>query len=161
MDISDLNQDTFDSVWSKVTECAGHFTDISDCSDKTLLESLITKEVENRVFYISTAKACTKCTPLFKNLADLSAKRLGRLQAIYFLLYGNSFTLCEITNAASPSILAALRSAYWREADTASSLIAAAGTLRNGKFAALAAEFARQAAGSAELILQFIDKIMN
>lgn len=162
MDMLNDEQNVFDSVWERVTESSCCSPAVQEEPDENILAALIASEAENGAFYSAAARSTgTNCAVLFKSLAAVSAKRLGRLQTLYFLINGNNCS-AKPEHAYKPqSALSALRSAYWRESEMASRLISAAGTVGNGKFSSCAADFARQSAGNAEQIMQLIDKIMK
>ena len=164
MDSNFDEQKVFDSVWQRVSGCSDESEKVSgtDHDDKALLSSLIAAEKSNHAFYHSAAhRTGSSCTSLFNNLAQVSFKRLGRLQTFHFLICGNNCT-ADAERFDTPSgTLSALREAYWRESETASRLISAAASIGKGKFSSYAAEFARQAAENAEHIIQIIDKIMK
>ena len=164
MDMINDEQSVFDSVWERVTEasCCGSPSDVHGKSDEDILAALIGSEAENGSFYSAAARSAgTNCAALFKSLAAASAKRLGRLQTLYFLTNGNNCSAEPSYTHKPQSALSALRGAYWRESDMASRLISAAGTISSGKFSSCAADFAKQSAENAERIMQFIDKIMK
>ena len=154
-------QRVFDTVWQRIT--AKHepvSNPVPD--DEAVLSSLIAAEKGNHAFYHAAFhRAGSSCTPLFNSLAQVSRKRLGRLQTFHFLICGNNCTANADGFEAPSGTLSALRQAYWRESETASRLISAAASVGNGKFCSYAAQFARQAAENAEHIIQFIDKIMK
>lgn len=164
MDSNYDEQKVFDSVWQRVTDCSAEPEHISDTvpDDESLLSSLIAAEKGNHAFYHSAAhRVGNSCTSLFNSLAQVSCKRLGRLQTFHFLICGNNCTADAERFDVPSGSLSALREAYWRESETASRLISAAASVSNGKFSSYAAEFARQAAENAEHIIQLIDKIMK
>ncbi|MDD6189569.1 MAG: hypothetical protein PUB32_08345 [Clostridiales bacterium] len=164
MDHINDEQSTFEAVWERVTEssCCDSPAAQNKEGEADILAGLIISEAENKAFYSAAARnARTDCAALFKNLASVSAKRLGRLQTLYFLMNGNNCSFSPPETHRVQSSLSALRSAYWRESDTASRLISAAGSIGNGKFNSCAGDFARQAAENAERIMQFIDNIMK
>ena len=154
----------FEAVWERVTEASRGSAPVlrEERSEADILAALIASEADNSAFS-STAASRTgaSCGALFKSLANVSAKRLGRLQTLYFLLTGNNHHCAHSGTHKQQSCLSALRDAYWRESETASMLISAAGSIGSGKFSSCAADFARQAAANAEQIMQFIDKVMK
>lgn len=164
MDSNYDEQKVFDNVWQRVTDCSNDTAPKTEAvpDDEALLSSLIAVEKSNHAFYHFAAnRVGSSCASLFTSLAQVSCKRLGRLQTFHFLICGNNCTATAERFDAPSGTLAALRDAYWRESETASRLISAAASISNGKFSSYAAEFARQAAENAEHIIQLIDRIMK
>ena len=162
MDSNYDEQKVFDSVWQRVTDCSDEPKQVTAPDDKTLLSSLIAAEKGNHAFYHSAAhRVGNSCASLFNSLAQVSRKRLGRLQTFHFLICGNNCTADAERFEVPSGTLYTLREAYWRESETAAQIISAAASIHNGKFSSYAAEFARQAAENAEHIIQLIDRIMK
>lgn len=164
MDSNYDEQKVFDSVWQRVTDYSNDKDNSTEAvpADEVLLSSLIAAEKGNHAFYHFAARRVgSSCASLFNSLAQVSCKRLGRLQTFHFLICGNNCTAAAEQFDVPSGALSALREAYWRESETASRLISAAASISNGKFSSYAAEFARQAAENAEHIIQLIDKIMK
>ncbi len=164
MDSNYDEQKVFDSVWQRVTGCSDDTETLTATTpdDKALLAALIAAEKGNHAFYHTAAhRAGSSCASLFNTLAQVSCKRLGRLQTFHFLICGNNCTANAKSFEVPSGTLAALRESYWRESETAVQLISAAASIHNGKFSSYASEFARQAAENAEHIIQLIDRIMK
>ncbi len=159
MEKSTNAENTFEAVWERVSQNTSSAP--SDESDNVLLSNIISAELDNRAFYSTVAKrSSSNCSELFRRLATASSARLQRLQTLYFIILGNTCPAKPQYTSHKLSTISALRSAYWRERDTASRLISAAGTIGSGKFSSCAAYFAHQAADNAERIMQLIDKLM-
>ena len=120
MDSNYDEQKVFDSVWQRVTDCSDEPKQVTAPDDKTLLSSLIAAEKSNHAFYHSAAhRVGNSCASLFNSLAQVSRKRLGRLQTFHFLICGNNCTADAERFEVPSGTLYTLREAYWRESETA------------------------------------------
>lgn len=160
MDDPLVSQNTFTAVWQRVSSSSGHAEDNSS-DERGLLSALIDNEEENLAFYRAEAELTAgSCSALFGQLANISAKRLGRLRTFHYILFASEYNPRSSPIAVRGS-LQALRTAYWREKHTASKLISVSASIGSGSFNSYAAEFARLAAENAEKIIHTIEQIMQ